>query len=179
MNTARLLAAILLSALVGTSVTDTAAGQERLAPETAGRLAQLVEGSGYRSAKVSDTSWKFAFKGHNKDSIDVFVAANVERVELKAVVAYKKEIADRAEAALRLLKYNATSATGAVSVTEDEDFVILDYYEPNSLSMEVFKGALQVAAIGADDAFRVVKSLAPVDGGKPPQRPRNGADSER
>jgi hypothetical protein len=103
-------------------------------------------------------------RGENRKTIDVFVVANNERLGLIAVVAYKKEIANPGEAALRLLKYNDESQTGAVSIDGDEDFVITNYFDLKTLNVDSFKNAVQAVAASADDAHGMVRSLAPATG---------------
>jgi hypothetical protein len=63
MEIARVLATIVVTAVLGFQGNEAAAGQEQLSLETVGRIARLLEGSGYRYSKISDESWKFAFEG--------------------------------------------------------------------------------------------------------------------
>jgi hypothetical protein len=134
--------------------------QEQLTPETVSRITRLLEGSGYRYSKVSDRSWSIVFKGAHRPSIDVFVSANNEKLALIAVVAYKKDVTNPAEAALRLLRFNHDAVDATVAIDNDEDFVVTRYYDFKRLDTASFKTAVETIAQDADAAYSTVKALA-------------------
>lgn len=124
--------------------------------ETTAIVLRLLESTGYRYAKLADTSWRFNFKGDAKDEIAVWVAVNDEELALIAVIADADEAIG--ESGLRaLLRENGKVEVGTILIDSDGDYVLHATYPLRSLETETFKLAVETAANTADDIYRMLK----------------------
>jgi Tir chaperone protein (CesT) family len=146
-----LTASVLL--FVCSSATIAAQTQEKVSIETVARVVRLLEGSGYRYTKLTQSAWFISFKGNAKDSVEVIVTPDREDLVFLSVIADRQQLDNNAAALRELLKANA-SLPERVSVMLDQDDYTVETRSPlEQLNAATFKSALLTVANAADDIF--------------------------
>ena len=131
-------------------------------PETAASVVRLLEGSGYRYAKLTASAWSITFTGKHKDSIQVLIIPDKTDLVLLAVIAERAKIDNNAAALRSLLKANAKLPEGlSVMLDNDNDYIVQSRSLLKLLSAAEFKSALQAVAAAADDAYGGVTLAGP------------------
>ena len=157
-------AIVILVAIVALSVCPHASAQPAkpatIKPDTSARVVRLLEGSGYRYEKLSNTQWLMNFEGDHLEDIDVYLLVTDVELTLLAVIGAADEIDQTAGAAQQLLRSNNRRDGLVIYLDSDDDYVVSSRHQLRQLNAESFKAALQAVAGAADDSFGDIRSAA-------------------
>lgn len=137
--------------------------------ETSGRVLRLLEGSGYRYEKLSNTTWLLSFKGEHLESIPVYVIVTDDELTLLGVIGASSNIDKTAGAARELLKSNNRRDGLVVYLDSDDDYVVHSRHQLKQLNTASFKASVQSVAVAADDGFGTIRSLPATAGTTTPR----------
>jgi hypothetical protein len=155
-------AIVMLAAIVCLGVCPDAHAQvskpATIKPDTSTRVVKLLEGSGYRYEKLSNTQWLMNFEGEHLDDINVYLLVTDLELTLLAVIGAAGEIDQTAGAAQQLLRANNRRDGLVIYLDSDEDYVVVSRHQLRQLNAESFKAALQSIAGAADDSYRDIRS---------------------
>ena len=153
--------AIFLAAIVALGVCAAAHAQTSkpatIKPDTSTRVVKLLEGSGYRYEKLSNTQWLINFEGDHLEEINVYLLVTDVELTLLAVIGAADEIDQTAGAAQQLLRANNRRDGLVIYLDSDDDYVVVSRHQLRQLNAESFKAALQVIAGAADDSFADIR----------------------
>src|SRR5574341_179944 len=155
-------AVVILVAIVALGVCPDAGAQPAkpatIKPDTSARVVRLLEGSGYRYEKLSNTQWLMSFEGEHLEDIDVYLLVTDVELTLLAVIGAADEIDQTAGAAQQLLRSNNRRDGLVIYLDSDDDYVVASRHQLRQLNAESFKAALQAIAGAADDSFGDIRS---------------------
>lgn len=157
-------ASLFLAAIVALGVAADAAAQTSkpptIKPDTSARVIKLLEGSGYRYEKLSNTQWVMNFEGDHLEEIDVYVIVTDVELTLLGVIGASGELDQIAGAAQQLLRLNNRGDGLVIYLDSDQDYVIVSRHQLRQLKADTFKTAVQAIAAAADDSFDRIRSAA-------------------
>jgi hypothetical protein len=94
-----LMAAIVVCATA--PLCNAAQTQDTVSIETVARVVRLLEGSGYRYSKLTQSAWSITFKGNSKDSVEVIVTPDRDDLVFLSVIADRAQLDNNAKALRR------------------------------------------------------------------------------
>ena len=135
--------------------------QDKANIETVARVVRLLEGSGYRYSKLTQSAWSITFQGTNKDSVEVLIVPDRDDLVLLSVIAESAQLDGNAVALRQLLKANANLPERvSVMVDSDNDYIVQTRDTLKQLNAGTFKEALLTIAKASDDIYGTVKTSA-------------------
>ena len=127
-------------------------------PDTSARVVKLLEGSGYRYEKLSNTQWLMNFEGDHLEDIRVYVMVTDAEMTLLGVIGAADELDEIAGAARRLLRLNNRRDGLVIYLDGDDDYVVVSRHQLRQLNAGSFKAAVQSIAGAADESFGDLRS---------------------
>lgn len=148
--------ALLIAAL---SASGIASAREYPQPprELTQRVTSMLEQSGYKYSKHSDSVWSVVFKGEKRSDVVVLVIAVAPDLIVEGVIAEHDEVEDVAGAGYELLKHADAVPDITFLVDQDRDYIARARLVLKRMDAATFKSTVQSVALATDEAYGVVQ----------------------
>ena len=132
--------------------------QARVDPRVVGKLAQIVERSGYAYRKAADNVWVVSFRGKSLPDISVFVTSAENLIVMGAVVAPKRSMRVTSEMMFKLLRLAHDIDRVKIGFDDDEDLFLRAEVTSRCLDADEFKSTMEQVSAGTDKVHAAIKS---------------------
>ena len=150
------------------AASSTANGQEdsQLPREVTRRVTSILEQSGYKYSKHSESTWSMSFRGEKRAEVVVLVFAAPPDLVVEGVIAEHGEMENSAGAGHELLKHADSVPDISFLIDQDEDYIARARLVLKRADVIAFKAAVQSVALATDDAYSVLQQyLQPASSG--------------
>lgn len=151
--------ALRIAALALTAIIPFAAAQEPSAQtkESAGKVVQLLSGSGYQFKQYSPVVWGIDFKGDSLESFRVVITTQDSLVVIFTTVAKKSEIPLTVPLLTAMLRCNDTFDRVKLGLSDSGDAFVRMDVTARLLDAAEFKADLEQLSAAVDEAYKQIK----------------------